>query len=103
VGRNREIPRKRDSNIVKKGYFARMKTMPQSMPGNMAKLKPALLEKIERMDDRHLILLNRILLQLEVEERADRLNEAFDKDHEQGLLRRVPELVKQFRSEHRYA
>jgi hypothetical protein len=80
-----------------------MKTMPQSMLGEVQKLKPALHEKIERMDDQHLLLLNRILLQIEVEERADRLCEGFDKDHEQGLLRRVPELVKQFRSEHRYA
>jgi tRNA A37 N6-isopentenylltransferase MiaA len=50
-----------------------------------------------------LALLNRLLLQLEAEELAERLGEAFDKDHEQGLLRRVPELVKQFRTGHRYA
>jgi hypothetical protein len=31
------------------------------------------------------------------------LGEGFDKDHEQGLLRRIPELVKEFRNEHRYA
>lgn len=73
------------------------------MPVEVERLKPALHEKIERMDDRHLLLLNRILLRLEVEERADRLSEAFDKDHEQGLLRRVPELVQQFRAEHQYA
>jgi hypothetical protein len=28
--------------------------------------------------------------------------EGFDKDYEQGLLRRIPELVRQFRDEHRY-
>ena len=60
-------------------------------------------EKIERMDAEHLSLLNRVLLQIEAEELADRLNEAFDKDREQGRLRRVSELVKQFRAEHRYA
>jgi hypothetical protein len=43
------------------------------------------------------------LLQLEAEELAERLGAGFDKDHEQGLLRRIPELVKQFRTGHRYA
>jgi tRNA A37 N6-isopentenylltransferase MiaA len=66
-------------------------------------LKPALHEKIERMDAEQLSLLNRVLLQVEAEELADRLNEAFDQDREQGRLRRISELVKQFRAEHRYA
>ena len=66
-------------------------------------MKPVLHDKIERMDGQHLALVNHLLLQLEAEESADRLGEAFDKDHEQGLLRRIPELVKQFRTGHRYA
>ncbi len=66
-------------------------------------LKPVLHEKIERMDAAHLSLLNRVLLQVEAEELADRLNDAFDRDREQGKLRRVSELVKQFRAGHRYA
>ena len=66
-------------------------------------MKPALHEKIERMDAEQLSLLNRVLLQVEAEELADRLNEAFDQDREQGRLRRISELVKQFRAEHRYA
>jgi hypothetical protein len=66
-------------------------------------LKPALHDKIERMDGLHLSLLNRVLLQLEAEELANRLSEGFDKDFEQGLRRRIPELVKEFRDEHRYA
>jgi hypothetical protein len=67
------------------------------------KLKPVLHDKIERMDGWHLSLLNRVLLQIEAEELAGRLSEDFDHDNEQGLLRRIPELVKQFRDEHRYA
>ena len=43
-----------------------------------------------------------MLLQLEAEELADGLSEAFEKDHEQGLSRRIPELIKQFRAGHRY-
>jgi len=80
-----------------------MKTVSQPMPVEAEKLKPALHDKIEQMDGQHLVLLNRLLLQLEAEERADRLGEAFDQDHEQGILRRIPELVKQFRAGHRYA
>jgi hypothetical protein len=37
------------------------------------KLKPVLHEKIERMDGEHLDLVNRLLLQFEAEERAERL------------------------------
>ena len=80
-----------------------MKVMAQPLNIEPEKLKLALHEKIERMDAEHLSLLNRVLLQVEAEELADRLNEAFDQDREQGRLRRISELVKQFRAEHRYA
>ncbi len=66
-------------------------------------MKPALHDKIERMDSLHLSILNRVLLQLEAEELAGRLGEGFDKDYEQGLLRRIPELLKEFRNERPYA
>jgi hypothetical protein len=85
----------------KTGYFGIVKTASQSMPIDPEKLKPVLHEKIERMDEQHLVLLNRVLLQLEAEELADRLGAAFDRDQEQGKLQRIPELVKQFRAEHR--
>lgn len=77
--------------------------MSQPMPIEPDKLKPVLHEKIERMDAEHLSLFNRVLLQIEAEELADRLNEAFDRDREQGKLRRISELVQQFRAENRYA
>ena len=73
------------------------------MPVEPEKLKPVLHDKIERMDGQHLAVLNHVLLQLEAEECAERSGEASDKDHDQGLLRRVPELVKRFRAERRYA
>jgi hypothetical protein len=75
----------------------------QPLPIELEKLKPALHEKIERMDGLHLSLLNGVVLQLEAEELAERLNEGFDKDDEQGLRRRIPELVKAFREKRRYA
>jgi hypothetical protein len=77
--------------------------MSQPMPVEPEKLKPVLHEKIERMNGQQLLLVNQVLLQVEAEELADRLNEAFDRDREQGKLRRITELVKQFRAEHRYA
>ncbi|MBI4027742.1 MAG: hypothetical protein HY360_22340 [Verrucomicrobia bacterium] len=80
-----------------------MKSALQPMPVEPEKLKPVLHDKIEHMDGRRLVLLNRVLLQLEAEDLADQLSEAFDKDHEQGVFRRIPELVKQFRAGHRYA
>lgn len=67
------------------------------------KLKPVLHLKIERMNERQLAVLNRVLLQMEVEEMAESLGEAFDQDQEQGKMRRIPELVKEFRAGHRYA
>ena len=77
--------------------------MSQPMPIEPEKLKPVLHEKIERMNGEQLTLVSQVLLQVEAEELADHLNEAFDKDREQGKLRRISELVKQFRAEHRYA
>jgi len=73
------------------------------VPVEPEKLKPALHEKIERMDGLHLSFLNRVLLQLEAEELAGRLSEGFDQDHENGLWPRIPELVKEFRCQHPYA
>ncbi|HEU6448555.1 MAG TPA: hypothetical protein VFV23_08985 [Verrucomicrobiae bacterium] len=55
------------------------------------------------MDAEHLSLLNRVLLEVEAEEAADRLNDAFDKDRESGKLEKISELIKQFRAGHRYA
>ena len=85
------------------GYLSFVKPVLQPTPIELEKLKPALHDKIERMDGLHLSVLNRVLLQMKAEELAGRLSKGFDKDYEQGLLRRIPELVKQFRDEHRYA
>ena len=80
-----------------------MKSSHAAVPLEPEQLKPVLHEKIERMNGEQLVLLDRVLLQLEVEQAADRLSEAFDADHAQGKLQRVAELVRQFRAEHRYA
>ena len=83
-------------------YRSGMKSSQASTPVQPEKLKPILHEKIERMNGEQLVLLDRVLLQIEAEQVADRLSEAFDADQAQGKLRRVAELVRQFRVEHRY-
>ena len=85
--------------MVQPGY---VKPMSQGLPVEPEKLKPLLHEKIEHMNGRQLSLLHRILLQVEAEELADRLGEAFERDREQGRLEKIPELIRQFRSEHPY-
>jgi hypothetical protein len=80
-----------------------MKSSHAAVPLEPEKLKPVLHEKIERMNGEQLALLDRVLLQLEAEQAADHLSEAFDADHAQGKMQRVAELVRQFRAEHRYA
>ena len=42
-------------------------------------------------------------MQIEAEDLADRLGKSFDQDQDRGKLRRIPELVRQFRAEHRYS
>ena len=66
-------------------------------------LKPVLHEKIDRMDEAQLVVLERVLLALEAEQAAERLGEAFDADHADGKTRHVAELVRRFRADHRYA
>jgi len=91
--------RQRASNLWQMGYFFSVKPISQPRPIEPKELRPALHDKIERMDSLHLSVLNRVLLQLEAEDLAGRLGEGFDKDNAQGLLRRIPELVKEFRHE----
>lgn len=77
--------------------------MPRPANISAEKLKPMLHEKIEHMDAGQLALFNQVLLQVEVEELANRLNDAFDRDREQDKFRRLSEVIQKFRAEHRYA
>lgn len=80
-----------------------MTTMTQPVPIAPEKLKPELHLRIERMTEQQLVLLKQILLQLEAEEIAGRLGEAFDQDNAEGRMARIPELIRQFRAKHQYA
>jgi hypothetical protein len=81
--------------------FLRMNAESHSVDAE--KLKPVLHLKIEQMNGRQLAVLNRVLLQLEAEEVAGRLGEAFDRDQEEGKMRQIPELVRKHRQSHPYA
>ncbi|MDA1274250.1 MAG: hypothetical protein O2960_09385 [Verrucomicrobia bacterium] len=74
----------------------------QAAAVNPESLKPALHCKIERMSGQQLELLDRLLHQMEAEELAERLGDAFDQDQERGVLRRIPDLVREFRASHPY-
>ena len=80
-----------------------MTSQSQTGPVEPEKLKPILHLKIERMNGQQLDLVNSILLQIEAEELAARLGEAFDHDQEQGKLDRIAGLVRQFRNRRRYS
>ena len=79
------------------------KSRQASAPVPPKPLKPVRHEKIERMNGEQRALLDRVLLQLEAEQAAEHLSEAFEADQAQGEFRRVAELIRQFRAEHRYA
>ena len=79
-----------------------MKTVAHIQDVEPEKLKPVLHCKIEQMRPDQLTLLHKVMLQLEAEELADHLSEAFDQDEQQGKLHRIPELIRQFRTIHPY-
>ena len=77
---------------------------PAEMPTDGQKLKELLHKRIESLDRSTLSLLNRVLLQLEAEELAQRLDEGFDEDEKTGRLtgKRVQSIISQVRGEYRY-
>jgi hypothetical protein len=79
-----------------------MESEPLSVSLTTEELKPALHTRIEGMTEAQLRVLHRVLLQIEMEELAEKLGKDFDRDHEEDKLRRIPELVPQFRAEHCY-
>jgi hypothetical protein len=67
-------------------------------------LKKVLHAKIELLNGETLSLVNRVLLQLEGENLAHSLDEAFDEDRRAGKLdeARVQQILSQIRKEHPY-
>jgi hypothetical protein len=65
-------------------------------------LKPALHVKIDHMNEAQLRILHRVLLQIEIEELAEKIGKDFDRDDDQRKFQRIPGIVQQFRAEHSY-
>ena len=80
-------------------------TKPLEMPTDSQSLKRVLHERIEHLKERELSLLNRLALQLEAEELAHDLDEAFDEDRRAGRLtrERVERTIAEVRAKHGYA
>jgi hypothetical protein len=79
-----------------------MNTGGQASQIEAEKFKHMLHLKIERLSGEQLELVHQVLLQIEAEEISDRLGDSFQRDLSEGKLHLVPELVQQFRTEHRY-
>jgi len=79
-------------------------TKPAAMPTDSQSLKKALHERIERLRDRELSLLNRVALHLEAEELAHDLDLAFDEDRHAGRLtpERLEQVIAEVRARHGY-
>ncbi|HEV2393591.1 MAG TPA: hypothetical protein VG146_14660 [Verrucomicrobiae bacterium] len=77
---------------------------PMDIPSDAPSLKKVLHERIEQLSVSKLSLLNRVLLQLEAEELAANLDEAFDADRKAGKLsnERIQGIIAQVRAEHPY-
>ena len=79
-------------------------TKPLDMATDSQSLKQALHERIEHLKERELSLLNRVALQLEAEDLAHDLDEAFEEDRRAGRLsrERVEQMVAEVRAKHPY-
>ena len=77
---------------------------PVEMPADEQSLKKALHGRIEQLSAERLLLLNRVLLQVEAEELAQSLDAAFDEDRKAGKLssERIQPVLSQVRAEHSY-
>jgi hypothetical protein len=63
------------------------------------KLRPELIERIEKMDDESLLLLHRTMLLVEKERLWQELSAESEKDRLSGKLDRLPEIIREARAE----
>jgi len=66
------------------------------------KLRPALIQRIEAMDDESLLLLHRVLLIVEKERRWRELSAEAEQDRRSGKLDRLHEIIREARAELRH-
>ena len=63
-----------------------------------SELRPALHEKVERLDGEALAILHRVALQLELDQAVGEADAEFDKLRGQGGLDRLPEIIREARA-----
>lgn len=63
------------------------------------KLRPEIIQRIEAMDDESLLLLHRLLLQLEKDRLWHQLSVEAESDRLSGKLDRLPEIIRQARAD----
>ena len=68
------------------------------VPTDPKELRPLLHERIDQWAAEDLVLLHRVMLELERDLRAAELNEEFDRDRESGRLARLPEIIREARA-----
>lgn len=62
-----------------------------------AQLRPALHESVDRLADDDLAVLHRVAMKLELEAVSGRLDDAFDRDREEGKLDHTADLIRSAR------
>ena len=63
------------------------------------KLRPAIIQRIEAMDDEGLLLLHRLLLYVEKERLWHELSAESEADRRAGKLDRLPDIIREVRAE----
>jgi len=64
-----------------------------------SKLRPEILQRIEAMDDKSLLLLHRLLLHVEKERLWRELSAEAEADRCSGVFDRLPEIIREVRAE----
>ena len=73
-------------------------SMLTATPLDPQQLRPLLHAEVDKLRDENLLVLHRVVLELELDEVTERLNTGFDADRAAGKLARVPEIIRAARA-----
>ena len=62
-----------------------------ALPVDPKELRPLLHAEVDKLNDDNLLVLHRVVLELELDEITERLDEGFDADRAAGKLARLPQ------------
>jgi hypothetical protein len=72
--------------------------MNASAPSDPKELRPLLHQRIDQWAAEDLLLLHRVMLELERDRLVEGLNADFDRDRQAGKLLRIPEIIREARA-----